>query len=336
MLFKRGPVTIKPFLSGNVCDKVTLGTSRGDKTVSVARDVLLPISPFLQSIVSSVSPCLPVTIILSDVPGDTLDTLEAVMTNPGNHFEMLLNYKQLKHCDDLFSMLKLDPNFFKISPRDKETFEESFAEDMVGGFENIEEDGVVVKSEMLILSCQFCHEEGFQQNDLLAHLKTHTKELSGEDIVLKCPSNGCQKTFEYFNSFGRKLDRKRQLKVMEDHLRSKHTKLSVFMCDQCGKGFYSKMSQKYHIKQHSDHSRFYCEACDHFVLKDLQANHLASCEEKKTVTGQCSVCGKYFKSEGNLQMHKLIHSSKKPFKCDQCDKEFSQKGNLKTHKIRKH
>ena len=93
MLYKRGPVTIKPFLSGNVCDKLNLGTTRGDKTVSVARDVLLPISPFLQSIVSCVSPCLPVTIILSDVPGDTLDTFEAVMTNPGNHFEMLLNYK---------------------------------------------------------------------------------------------------------------------------------------------------------------------------------------------------------------------------------------------------
>ena len=349
MLYKRGPVSVQPFMLGNAWEKVTLRTSRGGKSVRVGQDVLLPLSPFLQSLVSSVSPCLPATIILSEVPEETLDTFEAVMTNPGSSLEILLNYYQLKQCDDLFNMLKLDPNFFKISPKEKEdsysgTFGEiyeSFVGDMDegtdGSLENSGDDGeVVIESEMLILSCQFCENEGFQQNELLDHLKTHMKELSREDIVLKCPSNGCQKTFEYFNRFGRKLEKQRQLQVMEDHLRSKHTKISVLRCDQCGKGFYSKMSQRYHIKQHTDQSRFYCKVCDHFILKDLRANHLASCEEKKNDTGHCSVCGKYFSSEGNLQIHKIIHSSKKPFNCDQCDKGFSQKGNLKTHKIKRH
>ena len=352
MLYKRGPVTIQPFLCGNAWEKVTLRTSRGGRSVRVAQDVLLPLSPFLQSLVRSVSPCLPATIILSEVPEETLDTFEAVMTTPGADTEILLNYQKLKECDDLFNMLKLNPNFFKISPKEKEdSYSETFGEiyesfvrnvdeDMDPGtdgtLEIIADDGIVIESEMLILSCQFCEKVGFKENELVDHLKTHMKEFYREDIVLKCPSNGCQKTFDYFNSFGRKLEKKRQLEVMADHLRSKHTKISALSCDECGKGFYSKMSQRYHIKQHTDSSRFYCKVCDHFILKDLQARHLISCEEKKNVTLNCSVCGKYFNTEGNLQIHKIIHSSKKPFNCDQCSKGFSQKGNLKTHKINKH
>ena len=351
---RKGPVSIEQFMFENACEKVTLRTSGGDKSVTVARDILLPLSPFLQSLLKSVSPCLPVTIILSEVPQETLDMFVAVIRNPGSHLN-ILNFQQLKQCDDLFGMLKINTNFFKISPKEKEDsytetlgdiqfgeIDESFTRNVGdmdeatdGSLENIGDDGVIIESEMLKLSCQFCENEGFQQNELLAHLKTHIKELSSEDMVLKCPSSGCQKTFEYFNSYGRKLEKRRQLMVMEDHLRSKHTKISVLMCDQCGKGFYSKMSQKYHIKQHTDQSKFYCNICDHFIMKDLQAKHLTSCQENKNVT-QCSVCGKCFNSEGNLQMHKLIHSSKKPFNCDQCNKGFSQKGNLKTHKIRKH
>ena len=240
-------------------------------------------------------------------------------------------------------------SFFKISQKEKEDssmgksgnsqfgeHNEDMEEATDVSLENIQDDGVVIESEMFILSCQFCEKVGFKENELLDHLKTHMKEFYREDIVLKCPSNGCQKTFDYFNSFGRKLEKKRQLEVMEDHLRSKHTKISALSCDECGKGFYSKMSQRYHIKQHNDRSRFYCKVCDHFILKDLQDRHLISCEEKKNVTLNCSVCGKYFNTEGNLQIHKIIHSSKKPFNCDQCSKGFSQKGNLKTHKINKH
>ena len=345
---RKGPITIEQFMFGNACEKITLRTSKGDMSAPVARDILLPLSPFLQSLLDSISPCLPVTIILSEVPDETLDMFVALMRNPGSQLN-ILNFQQLKQCDSLFGMLEINTNFFKISQKEKEDssmgksgnsqfgeHNEDMEEATDVSLENIQDDGVVIESEMLLLDCQFCENGGFQQNDLLAHLKTHINDLSGEEIVLKCPSNGCQKTFEYFNSYGRKLEKRRQLEVMEDHLRAKHTKISALMCGQCGKGFYSKMSHRYHIKQHSDHSRFYCNTCDHFVVKEQAAKHLTSCEEKKNVTRKCSVCGKCFNSDGNLQVHKLIHSSKKPFNCDQCNKGFSQKGNLKTHTLKKH
>ena len=116
---RKGPVTIEPFIFGNACEKVTLQTSTGDKSVKVARDILLPLSPFLQSLLNSVSPCLPVTIILSEVPEETLDMFVAVMRNPGGHLN-IMNFQQLKQCDDLFGMLKIDTNFFKVSPKEKE------------------------------------------------------------------------------------------------------------------------------------------------------------------------------------------------------------------------
>ncbi|XP_077111330.1 uncharacterized protein LOC143767158 isoform X1 [Ranitomeya variabilis] len=45
----------------------------------------------------------------------------------------------------------------------------------------------------------------------------------------------------------------------------------------------------------------------------------------------CSECGKQFKKNSNLSMHKRIHSDERPFSCSACGKCFTQKSDLVTH-----
>ena len=47
---------------------------------------------------------------------------------------------------------------------------------------------------------------------------------------------------------------------------------------------------------------------------------------------KCETCKKTFHTSTKLNIHKRIHSKKKPFACDQCQMNFSTKGNLIRHK----
>ncbi|KAG9464518.1 hypothetical protein GDO78_019844 [Eleutherodactylus coqui] len=45
----------------------------------------------------------------------------------------------------------------------------------------------------------------------------------------------------------------------------------------------------------------------------------------------CSECGKNFKKNSNLAIHKRIHNDERPFPCSDCGKAFTQKSDLVTH-----
>ena len=47
----------------------------------------------------------------------------------------------------------------------------------------------------------------------------------------------------------------------------------------------------------------------------------------------CDVCQKKFKSKSNLNVHKRIHSSEKPYKCDVCERKFARKGDSTRHML---
>ncbi|XP_047506041.1 zinc finger protein 678-like [Pieris napi] len=50
--------------------------------------------------------------------------------------------------------------------------------------------------------------------------------------------------------------------------------------------------------------------------------------EKKYI---CDICGKSFRKNSFLTIHKRIHNGEVPFKCNECDKVFSNKTNLQMH-----
>ena len=48
---------------------------------------------------------------------------------------------------------------------------------------------------------------------------------------------------------------------------------------------------------------------------------------------KCDVCQKCFSTCSSFNSHKLIHTGMKPYKCDVCQKCFSRAGVLKRHKL---
>lgn len=358
MLLKR---RVSPNIQSQV-EEIILITSPEAKPARVSRDVLLMVSPFMQRLLRLLPPCQPATITLTDIQSDTLEMFEVLMRNPDRDFLEIMSFDKLRKIDELFRMLKIDTDYFKINVTEEITYDNiqnksskneedtnmiiakdeiDLKEDVLEMDEVSEEEvktddnDVAGEDEIMTFSCQFCEEKELPPDGIIIHLNTHLEQWK-DDVVLNCPARSCEKSFEYFNSFGRKMDKRRALEVMEDHLRAKHTRISILSCDLCSKSFFSPMALKYHKRQHSDSTRFYCQTCSHFIRVELREKHLSSCSEDKKVSTKCLFCGKYFSSDNNLQIHKLIHFRNKPFNCDVCQKGFNQKGNLKTHKLKKH
>lgn len=94
------------------------------------------------------------------------------------------------------------------------------------------------------------------------------------------------------------------------HKRKFHTdkqeKREPFICDRCGKDFYSRSSIQTH----------------------LLITH------KKTADYKCIYCMKNFKSQGNLQRHiKSVHESENSalWGCEKCGKMFKERYQLDIH-----
>ena len=46
---------------------------------------------------------------------------------------------------------------------------------------------------------------------------------------------------------------------------------------------------------------------------------------------QCEVCGKYFRQNCALTVHKLIHTGEKNYPCPVCGTKFTQNSSVKVH-----
>ena len=77
-----------------------------------------------------------------------------------------------------------------------------------------------------------------------------------------------------------------------------------FICNQCGKRFFTRKSLKNHLTSvHGSEKAFKCNHCDMaFALKGPLKRHI-----------------------------KNVHEGIKKFRCSHCDRPFSEKGNLNQH-----
>ena len=88
---------------------------------------------------------------------------------------------------------------------------------------------------------------------------------------------------------------------------SRHLHKRQFVCNQCNKDFN-------HLTSLNDHKRYIHSNVRQFVCR------ITNCQKK-------------FKTNKDLNHHKRIHSSEKPFKCTECDKRFKRSQHLKDHKL---
>ena len=124
------------------------------------------------------------------------------------------------------------------------------------------------------------------------------------------------------------------LSSLKAHMLS-HTKEKTFGCNLCSKKFRHPHSVLGHIKKvHEAEKPHACSYCDEkFRLPTQLKSHIKSHDPdyKKGLIWPCDECGRSFRAQGVLKVHKLRHAGIKPFKCEQCGGQFYTEYELKQH-----
>lgn len=182
----------------------------------------------------------------------------------------------------------------------------------------------------IILCCPYCTKQTLSVDEFSDHL------LSGPCIqiagdIIDCPGMGCAHQVRVI-----KGQKKAALSNLCNHIRAKHARDTSFVCPWCTKGFASKVSLKYHTKQHEDPTKFYCSQCEHFYHNEKYFKHQERHSRSAGTQVECPSCTKIFDSMARLKQHAVIHSGEYKYQCEMCNHKFHQKKNLEVHRERKH
>ncbi|XP_077068608.1 zinc finger protein ZFAT isoform X3 [Siphateles boraxobius] len=215
------------------------------------------------------------------------------------------------------------------------------------------------------LECEYCGKLFWYQVHYNTHVRTHTREhlhycsqcsyssitknclkrhviQRHSDILLKCPSEGCQyctpdkyKLQAHLKTHSDIVKRSFicpvcQESVPEDkvraHIKSNHPDVSLNYISEA-------LGIRVHVKGVIGKRASKCPYCDCFFTRngaDLQ-QHIWAHEGLKPY--KCSQCDYASRSKSNLKAHMNRHSTEKTHLCDLCGKKFKSKCTLKSHKL---
>lgn len=160
--------------------------------------------------------------------------------------------------------------------------------------------------------CDVCGEKFKHQGTLDQHVKT--QHMSWEKIY-QCPK--CPKKF----AFKQKLS---------FHLKSVHTTLRAYLCEDCGADFKNPASLRHHrIRKHQPvGNKRECPVCHKLVPFYSLSKHMHT---HKAYTIQCPHCDKMFKNSSTLKQHVRIHEDQRQYRCDTCGVGFNRRDGLRLH-----
>uniref|UniRef100_A0A8D8LRM1 Zinc finger protein 177 n=2 Tax=Cacopsylla melanoneura TaxID=428564 RepID=A0A8D8LRM1_9HEMI len=199
-------------------------------------------------------------------------------------------------------------------------------------------------------SCQYCRKEFRSNADLTRHVRCHTGERP-----YNC--DHCSKSFSQSAHLRRHLlthpdkvnehkcllcSKSYPLKLqlighMAVHSKKEPKVKTKFKCEYCQKTLATHHKYKKHVAAHVNGNLHCCDVCGRsFKMQSYLIVHKRTHTQTKVYTGDrpfvCTECGKGFLSSSNLELHATIHKYERTsFPCEICGKEFSRKSNYVAH-----
>ncbi|XP_063385399.1 zinc finger protein 501-like [Cydia fagiglandana] len=162
-------------------------------------------------------------------------------------------------------------------------------------------------------TCKVCGRVCASQSALLIHTRVHSGERP-----YQCPS--CDKKYSDRGGLKRHIERNHFGKMRE----------RKFMCENCGKAFYTKTDVAVHMRTHTGETPYACTICpSKFTQSSAMLRHMKTHSSEKS--HGCESCGKMFGTKEKLKRHFMSHSNEKLYSCSLCNSPFKYKNNLKKH-----
>ena len=125
-----------------VSDHLNVELVCNDKTFTLPQGLVLLVSPLVRSVLRTLPPgltCMTPQIMIPDVTSGAVSRLAEIIQHCHQpEYQHSLTLQQLRQLDDLFDVLKVDTNFFKINIKDNELLDTFCNEENETKIENCE------------------------------------------------------------------------------------------------------------------------------------------------------------------------------------------------------